>query len=490
MLFRSPGTLKLAYGTHTLWVTQSNGGLESASSSSVTVLVRPAAPVLSEPVDNSETTGPEVEFAGTGVPGSTVRVSNGTTSTTATVDGSGSFRGTLTIVYGTHTLWATQSNGGLESTSSNSVRVLVHPAAPILSQPVDKSETTGPAVEFSGTGIPGFTVTVSNGTSSATATVDSSGGFQGTLTLAYGTHTLWATQSNGVLTSTSSNSVTVLVRPAAPVLSVLENDTATADVTFSGTGIPGSTVTVSSGPYQSKPVRVSNTGKFDGFISFNGSDYGVHTLSATQTTSDGHTSGPSNDVTVLLRPPSPLFRVSAVTNTEVTLAGAVLPGWTVTITDATGSVSATPPVDATGNFSVKLPPAYGTYPLSATQSNGIHTSLPTKLVVPAPVPVITAPYNKMSYTVPNSTTQVQVPVQGEGIPGANLNVFNNGSPLNLTTPITVDNAGRIVGNISLASGSYKLTFSQVIKTMSGSVTTDLKKLSTITVTITTKNNGK
>jgi len=479
------GTLTLAYGTHTLSATQSKGGLTSATSNSVKVLVRPAAPFLSLPMDNSDATGPEVAFAGSGVPGSTVTVSNGTSSATATVDGAGNFRGTLMLAYGPHTLSATQSNGGLDSAPSNSVRAQVRPAAPKLTLPVDNSDTTGPEVAFAGTGIPGFTVTVSSGTSSATATVDGAGNFRGTVTLAYGTPTLSATQSNGGFTSPPSNSVTAQVRPAAPMLEQPTDgfDTDTSTVAVLGKGIPGATVTVSNGTFSTPtPVNAAGSFKVDidlGLTNDGVPNYGVHTLSVIQSIGV-HTSVPLS-VTGTFRPgPPTLIAPKTITSTEVPFHGTCVPGWEVTITDtdANGNTSATKTLcDTKRNFSATLKLAYGPHTLSATQSNGsisTATSNSVVLKVPVPVPVISTDPSK-NYTAPRSARQVTVTVTGSGVPGATVDIlvsFNRGTPTPQHT-LTVDGEGRIAGSITLtrvttSRETHLLTFTQKV----GSNTSD------------------
>ena len=443
--------------------------------------VRPAAPVLSLPVDGFETTHTEVVFAGSGVPGSTVTVSNGTATATAIVDSSGGFSGPLTLAYGTHTLSATQSNGGLISTPSNSVTVLVRPAAPLLSLPVDGFETTHTEVAFAGSGVPGSTVTFSNGTATATVIVDSSGGFSGSLTLAYGTHTLSATQSTGGFTSPPSNSVTAQVRPAAPVLAQPMDgfDTNTSTVTVLGKGIPGATVTVSNGTSSRTAATVNTAGSFRVDIDLGLTNYGVHTLSVTQSVGV-HTSVPLN-VTVTFRPAPPAFYASSTTtSTDVTVQGRCEgPGWEVTLTetDADGSVSITKTLcDTKRDFSATLKLAYGPHTLSATQFNGVIQSNPSNSVmvdVRVPEPVVTTnPGSNFSTRI----SQAEVLVMGTGVPGATLNVFVSvgGGPPTIQQSITVDTEGRIAGSITRTRSAstretHRLTFSQKV----GGVTSGL-----------------
>jgi len=357
----------------------------------------------------------------------------------------------------------------------------VRPAAPVLSLPVDGFETTHTEVVFAGSGVPGSTVTVSNGTATATAIVDSSGGFSGPLTLAYGTHTLSATQSTGGFTSPPSNSVTAQVRPAAPVLEQPMDgfDTNTSTVTVLGKGIPGATVTVSNGTSSRTAATVNTAGSFRVDIDLGLTNYGVHTLSVTQSVGV-HTSVPLN-VTVTFRPAPPAFYASSTTtSTDVTVQGRCEgPGWEVTLTetDADGSVSITKTLcDTKRDFSATLKLAYGPHTLSATQFNGVIQSNPSNSVmvdVRVPEPVVTTnPGSNFSTRI----SQAEVLVMGTGVPGATLNVFVSvgGGPPTIQQSITVDTEGRIAGSITRTRSAstretHRLTFSQKV----GGVTSGL-----------------
>jgi hypothetical protein len=449
------GSLTVGYGEHTLVATQTNGGLTSAPSNSVTVRVRPAAPVLTLPVDGFDTTSTTVAFAGTGVPGSAVTLTNGQVSTTAQVDGDGTFSGTVTLDYGVHMLTATQTNGGLTSVSSNAVSVSVRPAAPVITFPVDGFDTTSTTVAFAGTGVPGSLLVITSGGVSATVLVDVLGTFSGTLTLDYGVHVLTATQTNGELTSAASNNVTVYVRPAAPVLTlpVQGFDTTSTTVAFAGTGVPGSVVTLTNGQV-STTAQVDDDGTFSGMVTL---DYGEHTLVATQT-NGGLTSAPSNSVTVYVRPPVPLITApvdgQASVNPVVQVLGTGVPGATIEAFDGEVLVG-TFLADDSGAFSGTITLAPASHELTFQQTRNELTSARTApiivFIIPG-APLITAPVDGEDRV---GTTSVEV--AGRGVPGAVVNVFNRGL---LVGTLTVDEAGNISGTVTLGYGAHSLTFTQ------------------------------
>ncbi|MBO0877281.1 MAG: hypothetical protein J2P19_28210, partial [Pseudonocardia sp.] len=138
---------------------------------------------------------------------------------------------------------ATGAPGGVECTALD---------PPTITSP-SNGDTTDQTPTISGTGLPGATVTVTEGdTTIGTATVGADGTWSMTPSdpLSSGVHTIEATQASGDARSAPSNSVTFTVEdttaPDPPVIERPADGSSTADNTpvISGTAEPGSTVTV------------------------------------------------------------------------------------------------------------------------------------------------------------------------------------------------------------------------------------------------------
>ncbi|MBV8080273.1 MAG: VCBS repeat-containing protein [Actinobacteria bacterium] len=134
-----------------------------------------------------------------------------TTTTPLTCTSGGTNGATITLAaVGTCTVRASQAGNASYAPASPVERSFaVVPASPTLSAPATSFSTT---VLVSGAGLPNASVSIYDGSTLAgTATVDPSGAFAATLTLANGTHTLTATQTVSGLTSAPSAAVTVSV---------------------------------------------------------------------------------------------------------------------------------------------------------------------------------------------------------------------------------------------------------------------------------------
>ncbi|WP_309235804.1 Ig-like domain-containing protein, partial [Amycolatopsis sp. SID8362] len=192
-------------GSHTVTATQADAaGNVSAVSAPDTFTVDsavPAAPVIAGPVDGSMTSDSTPAISGTGEPGATVTVSEGTTVLcTATVAADGTWScDSSTLSDGSHTITATQADaaGNVSAVSAPDTFTVdsAVPAAPVIAGPVDGSMTSDSTPAISGTGEPGATVTVSEGTTVlCTATVAADGTWScDSSTLSDGSHTITAT---------------------------------------------------------------------------------------------------------------------------------------------------------------------------------------------------------------------------------------------------------------------------------------------------------
>ncbi|WP_431603497.1 DUF4215 domain-containing protein [Corallococcus macrosporus] len=186
-------------------------------------------PVITGPAANSTVTTRTPPITGTGEPGATVTVREGTTVVcTATVDANGNWTCTPTtpLAEGPHSVTATaQSPGSATSFPSTTVPFTVNTQAPVTPAPVitgpvaNSTVNTGtPAI--TGTGTPGATVTVREGTTVlCTATVDASGNWSCTPTTALpdGAHSVTATaQTPGSSASPASTAVPFTVNTQGP----------------------------------------------------------------------------------------------------------------------------------------------------------------------------------------------------------------------------------------------------------------------------------
>ena len=148
-------------------------------------------------------------------------------------------------------------------------------------------------------------VTLYDGTTAiGTVTVAANGTWSLVATLALGAHVLSATQTDAVwgFTSVKSSTVTVTVYapPPPPVISSFTTPApthTTTNVTFSGTGVAGETITLYDGSTAVGTATVASNGKWTLTVKLAA---GTHTMTATQTLVAGVTSAASAAVTVVV----------------------------------------------------------------------------------------------------------------------------------------------------------------------------------------------
>ena len=193
-------------GTETVILTLSAGtgyvvGTPSSASGSITDNDAPPPPTINALPAN--TTSP-VTISGTGVAGATITLYEGPTVIgTATVGAGGTWTTTVSSLTSSstgvqHTITAQQTVGILTSLSSGSVttRVYVVPGAPAISNATVGSVKKGVAtVTVTGTGVAGYTITLYNGATVLGTVVASNGTWSISVSLATGSHTLSATQT-------------------------------------------------------------------------------------------------------------------------------------------------------------------------------------------------------------------------------------------------------------------------------------------------------
>jgi Ca2+-binding RTX toxin-like protein len=299
-------------GKHTLTAVQvdSSSLLTGAASGGVAFQVynQPATPVIktvSSPAPTL-TTSP-FTVTGTGASGDTVTLADGGVAVgSATVASNGNWSITVSLAPGTHVLTATQTVAtGVTSVAASvgTVTVLRLPPAPAITSSA-ANETSGAAFTLSGTGVAGDSIKLFDGsTQIGTATVLANGTWSTPVTLTTtGKHTLTAVQvdASSLLTGAPSAGVSfqVYAQPGPPVISTVSTPAATkttTQVTVTGTGASGDTITLYDGTTSIATVTVASNGTWSLKVSLG---VGAHSLSATQSVAAGVTSTSSNVVTV------------------------------------------------------------------------------------------------------------------------------------------------------------------------------------------------
>ncbi|UEX90408.1 Ig-like domain-containing protein [Staphylococcus ratti] len=330
-------------------VTDGNGNVSEAGNVTVNDTIAPDAPVVNAVQPGDKT------ITGTGEPGSTVTVTfpNGETAT-GTVDENGNW--SVEVPEGTElkqddviTAVVTDSNGNASEPSSVKVNDTIAPEAPVVNavQPGDKTIT--------GTGEPGSTVTVTfpNG-ETATGTVDENGNWsvevpEGTELKQDDVITAVVTDGNGNVSEAGNVTVNDTIAPDAPVVNAVQP----GDKTITGTGEPGSTVTVTFPNGETATGTVDENGNWSVEVPEGTELKQDDVITAVVTDSNGNVSEPGN-VTVndTIAPDAPV--VNAVQPGDKTITGTGEPGSTVTVTFPNGE-TATGTVDENGNWSVEVP---------------------------------------------------------------------------------------------------------------------------------------
>ena len=304
-----------ADGAHLFTATQTDSaGLTGPVSSSFTVGVTPAAPAITLAI-GQPVSGQPIEVQGTGQNGETITLY---VDGAAAAVGSGVVSGgvfdivtTATFTDGNHTVTATQTDSsGYVSAPSAAFPVPVLPSAPVITAVVGRP-LSGQAIEVTGTGQNGDTITLyADGNPSAVGVgVVVNGVFDivTTRTFTDGDPTLTATQTDGAgLTSSPSASFFVTVYPLPPVISAVVGQPISGQtLEIRGSGQNGDTITL----YADGGTTVIGTGLvangvFDITTSAVFAD-GNHTITATQTDAVNLVSAPSAPFAVAVAPPAP-----------------------------------------------------------------------------------------------------------------------------------------------------------------------------------------
>lgn len=419
----------LADGTHTITVVETDAaGNQSAASEPIIFTVDTTPPLAPSDLVVSNDGG---TITGTAEPGSTVTIREGdATLGTPVADSEGNFSLTLTppkLNGEILTADATDAAGNTGPATSAAAPDITPPQAPVIVSVIDDVlNTTGPvdqngltndrAPTLNGTGEPGSTITIFNGSDIiGTVAVPSSGlwSFTPPSPLADGTYVLTATATDAAGNpSGQSNAWTIIVdgtAPAAPVITQVVDDvperTGSLDLnettndstpTLSGTAAANATVTIRVDGVDIGTAVADGLGAWS-FTPDTPIAEGQHTLTAVATDAAGNISDVSNSWGIIIdsvAPDAPVItqvvddvpeRLGALNSgdstndTTPTLNGTAEPGSTVTIRQD-GVDLTTIVIDSSGTwtYTPTTPLVNGTYTFTAVTTDGAgNTSQPS-----------------------------------------------------------------------------------------------------------------
>ena len=270
----------------------------------------------------------------------------------------------------------------------------------------------------------------------------------------------WTAQNGCANSSTGQSSATVTITDHTPPVLTLP-----ASATAAATGPLGATVSfvTSALDFVSGSTAVICTPA-------SGSTFAVGSTTVTCTSTDAAGNTASGTLTVVVYPPVPtiltpksgaVIVASGATGGPVQTLATGVPGATLNILDATDhSQQSIGPADASGNFSGAPPFTYGEHLLTFTQTIAGQTSAATAQiridVVPS-APVISQPTSGGAY-VANGLGGGGVVLQGRGVPGATLTLFDGGVASSQQILVGVD--GSFSASITLTYGTHQLSFNQ------------------------------
>ncbi|EPB5263568.1 BapA/Bap/LapF family large adhesin [Enterobacter kobei] len=417
-------------GAHSITVVETDAaGNQSAASAPINFTVDTTPPLAPGNLVVSNDGG---TISGTAEPGSTVTIRDGNVILgTSVADSVGNFTLTLTqpkLNGETLTANATDAAGNTGPATAAAAPDTTPPQTPVIVSVIDDVQaTTGPvgqngltndrAPTLNGTGEPGSTITISNGSDIlGTVNVPSSGlwSFTPPVPLSNGTYVLTATATDAAGNpSGQSNAWTITVdgtAPDAPVITQVVDDapggtlgslnlndtTNDATPTLSGTAEANATVTIRADGVLIGTTVADGLGAWS-FTPSTPLGEGPHTLTAVATDAAGNTSGVSNSWGLIIDSVAPATPVitqvvddapeglgalnpnGSTNDTTPTLNGTAEPGSTVTIR-LDGADLVTVPVGSNGTWTYTPTAPLGegphTFTVVATDAAG-NTSLPS-----------------------------------------------------------------------------------------------------------------
>ncbi|UXN09434.1 Ig-like domain-containing protein [Bartonella sp. HY328] len=529
----------LADGAHSITYTASDGaGNESAHSDpfefSVDTLA-PSTPTTPLVMDNTEphvgpilpgssTNETQPEFSGTGEPGSTITIKDGDTiigTTTVDSNGNWSVKPDAPLPEGNHSITVTETDtAGNESSPSAPIDFTVDTTAPVTPSVPTATDNTEPHVgpilpgsstnetqpEFSGTGEPGSTITIKDGdTVIGTTTVGTDGNWsvKPDAALPEGNHSITVTETDTAGNESSPSApidftvdTTAPATPSAPtatdntepVVGPIAPGSSTNETQpeFSGTGEPGSTITIKDGDTVIGTTTVGTDGNWsvkpDAAL-----PEGNHSITVTETDKAGNESSPSApiDFTVDTTAPAtpsapsvtdnqepvtgPVTAGGSTNDTQPEFSGTGEAGSTITIKDG-DTVIGTTTVGTDGNWSVKpdAPLTEGSHSVTVTETdtagNESSPSAPIDFTVdttpPATPSVPTATDNTEpvigAITAGSSTNDTKPEFKGTGEPGSTITIKDGDTVIGTTTADS-DGKWTLKPENPLSDGNHSIT---------------------------------
>jgi hypothetical protein len=476
----SGGTYSVTVGaplpdnTYNVFVTSTdsagNQSVDGTSNELVIDTVAPSAPTApdmtaatdtgSSNTDNN-TSDTTPDFTGSCTPGETINLFvDGIANGSQLCPGSGTY--TITpptpLTNGIHNITTTSTDlAGNQSAASPILPIIIDtsaPIAPVVSSPAPNANVNDNTPTFTGTGEPGATITIMDGTTPiCTAVVQPNGSWTCTPSspLTDGPHTINITQTDpaGNVSPTTSLPINIdTVAPAAPTSSPdmtpgtdtgssnTDNNTSDTTPTLTGTCTNGETVKLYVDGFAVAPSVVCSGGTYS-ITPTNPIPDGNHNLTTTFTDLSGNESAPSPALSVVIdstppNTPSSPTNTSPATDNTPTFTGSCTPGETVTIVidgnavaptqicpvGGTYSITPTTPLtDGSHNVQAQFTdPAGNVSPLSPAITISIDTSVPVAPVVSSP-----APNANLNDSTPTFT--------GTGEPGATITLLDGTTPI-------------------------------------------------------------
>ncbi|MFQ3727466.1 Ig-like domain-containing protein [Staphylococcus equorum] len=414
-----PTTVDLV-GNEEVVVTSTDGVGNVSPETKITVkdVTAPVAPMV------NEVTSEGTQVTGTGEAGSTITVKfpDGNT-VTGTADDQGNYAidiPTNVDLVGNEELVVTSTDGAGNVSPETKVTVtdVTAPVAPMV------SEVTSEGTQVTGSGEAGSIITVKfpDG-STVTGTADDQGNYAIDIPInvdLVGNEELvvTSTDSSGNVSPETKVTVTDVTAPSAPTMSEVTSE----DSQVTGTGEPGSTITVKFPDGSTVTGTADDQGNYAIDIPTNLDLVGNEELVVTSTDGAGNVS-PETRVTVtdVTAPVAP--RVNEVTSEGTQVTGTGEAGSTITVNFPDGN-TATGIVDNQGNYAIDIPTnvdLVGNEELVVTSTDGAGNVSPETKVT---VTDVTAP----SAPVVNEVTSEGTQVTGTGEPGSTITVkFSDGS---------------------------------------------------------------